>query len=195
MASAMSRRGPAFMQGLGAGGPVLIGVYGLMWALEIVDLLMGHALDGFGIRPRTLFGLFCIPLAPFLHFGFIHLACNTFFGLPVAAAAMRRSLLDFFFVLAASTVVGGLGTWAFGAAGSIHAGFSGVIFGCLGFLFAMGRWGPRDGGPTLNQSALLQMLVLSLLPGVSLTGHLFGFLGGLLVGLTRVHGMRSRGWR
>ena len=195
MSNAINPRGPRFLTGLGPGVPVLMGVYGLMWALEIVDLLMGHTLDNFGIRPRTIQGLLCIPLAPFLHFGFIHLACNTFFGMPAAAAAMRRSLVDFFLVSASAALVSGLGTWAFGAPDSIHAGFSGVIFGYLGFLFAMGRWGPRDGGPTLHQSALVQMFVLSLLPGVSFTGHLFGFLGGLLVGLARVGTMRSRGWR
>ena len=195
MASDMNRRGPAFLRGLGAGAPVLLGTYGLMWALEIADLVLGHRLDAFGIRPRTLAGLLCIPLAPFLHFGFVHLLCNTFFGMPAVAASMRRSLMDFFLVLIASAGVGGLGTWAFGTGNSIHAGFSGVIFGCLGFLFAMGRWGPRDGGPSLHQSALLQMFVMSLMPGVSFTGHFFGFLGGLLVGRVRAGAMRARGWR
>lgn len=195
MSRAMNRRGPSFLAGLGAGAPMLVGLYGLMWALEIADLALGHRLDAFGIRPRTAAGLLCIPLAPFLHFGFIHLLCNTFFGMPVAAAAMRRSLTDFVLVSLSAALVSGAGTWVFGADHSIHAGFSGVIFGYLGFLFGMGRFAPRDGGPTLNQSALLQMFVLSLLPGVSFTGHLFGFLGGLLVSLARARGMRQRGWR
>ncbi len=195
MSRTMNRRGPSFLTGLGAGAPMLVGLYGVMWALEIVDLALGHSLDSFGIRPRTVEGLLCIPLAPFLHFGFIHLFCNTFFGMPVAAAAMRRSLVDFFVVSVSAALVSGAGTWLFGADHSIHAGFSGVIFGYLGFLFGMGRWGPRDGGPVLNQSALVQMFVLSLLPGVSFTGHLFGFIGGLLVSLVRAGAMRRRGWQ
>lgn len=195
MAGSMNQRGPAFMAGLGAGAPILVGLYGVMWALELADLVLGHRLDAFGIQPRTVSGLLCIPLAPFLHFGFIHLLCNTFFGMPAAAAAMRRSLVDFFLVSVSAALVSGVGTWVFGAANSIHAGFSGVLFGYLGFLFGMGKWGPRDGGPTLHPSALLQMFVMSLMPGVSFTGHFFGFLGGLLVSVVRAGAMRRRGWR
>ena len=69
MSRTMNRRGPSFLTGLGAGAPMLVGLYGVMWALEIVDLALGHSLDSFGIRPRTVEGLLCIPLAPFLHFG------------------------------------------------------------------------------------------------------------------------------
>ena len=49
---------------------------GMMWAVEIVDLVAGD-LDSHGIRPRHVDGLLGILAAPFLHQGFAHLVGNT----------------------------------------------------------------------------------------------------------------------
>ena len=56
--------------------PVLV-LVGVIWALEIVNLLTGHVLVSWGILPRSLSGLIGIPLAPLIHGGLWHTLSNT----------------------------------------------------------------------------------------------------------------------
>lgn len=181
-----SPRRPGLMVEAGPYAPALYGLFGLMWALEGADVLvLDGALDRFGIVPRTLWGLICVPVAPLLHFGFLHILANTLFGWQLAAVTLRHSPGVFAQVTLAAGLLGGLGTWLFGADGSIHAGFSSVLFGYLGMMLGRGMLRLGDGGPIVDARSLLPAVVISLLPGVSLTGHLFGFLGGFAVALLR----------
>ena len=59
------------------GAVVMAAVVAGLWLIEVVDTITGHALDGLGIRPWNLIGLLGIVPAPFLHFGFAHLAANS----------------------------------------------------------------------------------------------------------------------
>ena len=78
--------------------PVLVvaALLGLMWAVEIVDLVPGTPFDSWGIRPRSVRGLAGIPLAPFLHSGFPHLFANTLpflvLGAAIAIGDLKRFL-------------------------------------------------------------------------------------------------------
>ena len=56
--------------------PVLV-LVGVIWAVEIVNLLTGHVLVSWGILPRSLSGLIGIPLAPLIHGGLWHTLSNT----------------------------------------------------------------------------------------------------------------------
>ncbi len=160
---------------------------GFLWLIEIVDqLLLGGGLDRFGVRPRELSGLVGIVLAPFLHGGISHLLANTVPLLVLGFLACSRKRMDFFVVGAASALSAGIGVWLFGAAGTVHIGASGVIFGYLGFL--MGRGLFERSASTIALSAVVTMLfggmLWGVLPivatGISWESHLFGFLGGLL---------------
>ena len=166
-------------------GAVLIGVALLaMWVLELVDLLLlGGALDAYGIRPRSVEGLEGIVLSPFLHGGLAHLANNSVpfvvFGLMVFLGGLR----NFVVTTLLSLFVGGLGVWLVGAPNTLHIGASGVVFGYLGYLLLRGYFSRSFGAILL--SLLLVVLyggaLWGLLPiqtGVSWTAHLFGFLGG-----------------
>ena len=80
-----------------APGLVAVGVMlAIMWGEEIVDLIPGTHFDRWGVRPRTVRGLFGIVFAPFLHTGFPHLIANT---IPVAilggASTTPVALTDF----------------------------------------------------------------------------------------------------
>jgi membrane associated rhomboid family serine protease len=155
----------------------------LLWLLEIVDSLVGHRLDVFGIQPRTLAGLRNILFAPFLHSGFFHLLANTIPFLILGWFVMLRRVKDFFYVSVIAALVSGLGVWIFGAAHTVHLGISGVIFGYMGFLLLRGYF---------EQSLLALLLailafflyggmlwgVFPVQPDVSWLGHLFGFMGG-----------------
>ena len=63
--------------GLGNGLRIVGGLVVFMWGLEVVDWMLGHPLDAYGIQPRSIEGLWHIVTAPFLHGGFGHLSANT----------------------------------------------------------------------------------------------------------------------
>jgi membrane associated rhomboid family serine protease len=158
---------------------------GLMWGLEILDtFVFRHGLDTLGILPRNLIGLRGILFAPFLHGSFAHLAANTVPFIVLGWLIMAQSISNFVIVSAICLLVGGFGTWLFGAT-ALHIGASGVIFGYLGFLLARYYFDRR------LSSGLIALFVgftygsvlwgiLPSLPGISWEGHLFGFLSGIL---------------
>lgn len=165
---------------------VLVAAVTLAWAAELLDvLLLDGRLDRYGIEPRDREGLRGVALAPLLHGGLAHLAANTVPFLVLGALVLLRTLRVFLVVTAVVVVVGGLGVWLFGQAGSVHVGASGVVFGYLGFLLLRGFLERTPG--SLLVSALVAVIYGGALaglvptdPSVSWEGHLFGFLGGLV---------------
>lgn len=165
---------------------ILFGFVALIWLVEVIDLaVFGGALDGYGIRPRSVVGLRGIPLAPFLHGGFGHLAANTGGLILLGWFVMLRETHHFFTVGGIGTVVGGVGVWLIGASNSVHIGSSIVIFAFLGYLLLRGwfdrRWLVMAG--SLAVGLLYGGALFGLLPGqpgVSWEGHLCGFVGGVL---------------
>jgi membrane associated rhomboid family serine protease len=158
---------------------------GIMWGLEILDtFVFRHGLDTLGILPRNSIGLRGILFAPFLHGSFAHLAANTVPFIVLGWLIMAQSISNFVVVSAICMLVGGLGTWLFGA-NALHIGASGVIFGYIGFLLARYYFDRR------LSSGLIALLVgftyssvlwgiLPSMPGISWEGHLFGFIGGII---------------
>jgi len=165
---------------------ILLGFVALIWLIEVVDLVIFNgALDKLGIQPRTVVGLRGIPLAPFLHGGFGHLAANTSALIVLGWLVMLRETWHFFLVGGIGTIVGGAGVWLIGASRSVHIGSSIVIFAFLGYLLLRGwfdrRWWVVAGSVAvglLYGGALFGLLPGQ--PGVSWEGHLCGFLGGIL---------------
>lgn len=165
---------------------ILFGVVVLLWAAEIIDqVIFQGALNSFGIRPRSLPGLFGIIFAPFLHGNFQHLLTNTIPLVSLGWLIMLRETEDFFWVSIISAIVSGLGTWLIAAPNSVHIGASGVVFGYFGFLLLRGYF--ERSAVAIAFSLLVAFLyggiiwgVLPTQPGISWEGHLFGFLGGVL---------------
>jgi len=166
-------------------GAILGGFVALIWVLEIIDqVIPGRTLDGFGIHPRQISGLWGILFAPFLHVSIAHVAANTIPFVALGWLVMLRDIRDFFFVTFAAMTIGGLGTWVFGATGN-HIGASGVIFGYLGYLMLRGFF--ERSIPAIAFSLLVFFLyggllwgVLPLQRGISWEGHLFGYVGGVV---------------
>lgn len=158
----------------------------LLWLLEALDFVLWQVdLDWYGIRPRTTVGLRNIFFAPWLHGNFNHLLANTVPLAVLGGLVALQGQQRFWTVSLIATLVSGLGVWLLGTPNSLHLGASGVIFGYLGFLLAYGFW-------ARNLVALLTAIIvficygsllwglLPIWPGVSWTGHLFGFLGGVV---------------
>lgn len=159
---------------------------GLMWIIELIDFVTGRfiQLDGWGIRPRDIDYLLGIFFAPFLHIDFAHLATNTIPFLVLGGLIFLWDRRNFWLVSLVILLVSGLGTWLFGGPNSVHIGASGIVFGYLGFLLALGAF--ERSTAALSRALAVGFIyggvlwgILPLQTGVSWQGHLFGFLGGI----------------
>jgi membrane associated rhomboid family serine protease len=151
----------------------------------MADVFLSADLRLYGIRPRHIDGLWGIAFSPFLHGDTRHLIANTgaLFVLLVVSLSFSRKLT--MIAIVSIALVGGGLVWVFGGSNTVHIGASGIIFGLIGFLMFVGIF--RREWKALVVSlivlffyggALYSLLVY--VPGVSWTGHFFGFLSGVL---------------
>ena len=164
---------------------VILGSFVLaFWVIEVLDwVIFRGALDRFGVRPRSISGLWGILFGPFLHVGFGHVLANTIPFLVLGWFVMIRRLRDFVLVTAIAAAVSGLGIWLIGPSRSIHLGASGLVFGYFGFLLLRGYYERRLSSIlwSIAVVALYGGMLWGVLPqqaGVSWQAHLFGFIGG-----------------
>src|SRR3954464_9553943 len=145
----------------------------------------GPRLDANGIHPRDVDTLPDIAFAPFLHAGWGHLLGNTvpflILGATIALGGLARTAA----VVAIVAVIGGLGTWLIGPAGTNHIGASGLVFGFAAYLLARGSFSRRLVHLAVGLVVLAvygTTLAFSLVPhpGISWQGHLFGAIGGIV---------------
>lgn len=108
-----------------AAAVIAAGWVALLWLLEVADVLSGHALDGFGIVPRTPSELVDVVPAAFVHFGFSHVAANSVPLLVLGFLAALGGIRRFLAVCALIVLADGLGVWLVSPAGSNTAGASG----------------------------------------------------------------------
>ncbi|MFJ3586220.1 rhomboid family intramembrane serine protease [Streptomyces sp. NPDC090127] len=163
---------------------LMVGWVALLWALEVVDLATGHALDEYGIVARKPESLGGILAAPFLHFGFGHVAANSVPLLVLGFLAALGSLRRFVAVCALIIVADGVGVWLISPSDSITAGASGLVFGLFGYLVVRGFVERRPLGIAVGVT-IAAFWGGSILMGISPTnttvswqGHLVGLLAG-----------------
>ncbi|WP_327133127.1 rhomboid family intramembrane serine protease [Streptomyces sp. NBC_01343] len=168
-----------------AAGKLMLGWVGLLWLIEVVDLATGHALDAYGIVPRTVDGLGGIPLAPFLHFGFDHVASNSVPLLVLGFVAALSGIRRFLALCAVVVVADGLGVWLVSGSDTVTAGASGLVFGLFGYLLVRGFVERRVPGVLVGLGIAAYWgtgILTGILPTnttVSWQGHLFGLVTGV----------------
>lgn len=168
-----------------AAAKLMVGWVALLWLLEVVDVVGGHALDGLGIMPRQASELVDIVPAAFIHFGFAHVAANSVPLLVLGFLAALGGLRRFAAVCAMIIVADGLGVWLIAPANSNTAGASGLIFGLFGFLLVTGFIERRPLGilvGLLVGAIWGSSMLMGLAPtqtGVSWQGHLIGLISGV----------------
>lgn len=115
----------------------------------------------------------------FLHYGLFHLVMNML-ALLVLGVDLERYLgrARFVAVYLVSALFGGAAVTLFADPFSATVGASGGVFGLLGAAVVILRANGGDLRPLI--SVLVLNLVISLLPGISLLGHLGGLVGGML---------------
>ncbi|HOB50899.1 MAG TPA: rhomboid family intramembrane serine protease [Mycobacterium sp.] len=175
------------------GGATMLTFVVLLYLIEIVDQLTGHALDRNGIRPLETDGLTGIIFAPLLHADWAHLVANTVPALVLGFLVTLTGMARFVWATAIIWIVGGFGTWLIGDIGGCrletnHIGASGLIFGWLAFLLVFG-WLTRHPWQIVTGLVVLFVYggilwgavpVLDRCGGVSWQGHLCGAAAGLL---------------
>ncbi|MFI5666584.1 rhomboid family intramembrane serine protease [Streptomyces sp. NPDC051704] len=168
-----------------AAAKLMLGWVVLLWLIEVVDLATGHALDAYGIVPRTADGLGGIPLAPFLHFGFDHVASNSVPLLVLGFVAALSGIRRFLALCAVVVVADGLGVWLVSGSDTVTAGASGLIFGLFGYLLVRGFVERRLPGVLVGFAIAAYWgtgILTGILPTnttVSWQGHLFGLVTGV----------------
>lgn len=175
----------ALASGAIGAGLVILGLLAVMWVLEIVDFVLGGALDQFGIRAWDPEGLIGIFFAPFLHVGFAHLMANSVPLIILGFLAAVRGIGRFLWASLIIIVVGGVGAWLTTAPGVTVLGASGLVFGYFGYVMARGIFDRRalDIVIGIGVAVAYYSLLWGLLPnqeGISWQGHLFGLVGGVV---------------
>lgn len=156
------------------------------WLAELIDAaLLGQRLNGLGIHPRQIEGLWGILFMPLLHGGLGHLLANTVPFVVLGWMVMLRRVSDFVTVTLMTMVVTGTGLWLFGAGDAIYIGASSLVFGYFGFLLFRGYF---ERSPFSIIIAVVVAIVYGGMiwglfpqrPGISWEAHLLGFVGGVV---------------
>ena len=175
------------------GGATILTFVALLYLVEVVDQLSGHALDRNGIRPLETDGLSGIVFAPLLHADWAHLLANTVPALVLGFLVTLTGMARFVWATAIIWIVGGFGARVGGdirgrRLETHHTGASGLSFGGLAFLLVFG-WLTRHPWQIVTGLVVLFVYggilwgavpVLDRCGGVSWQGHLCGAAAGLL---------------
>ncbi len=163
---------------------VLSVLLAVIWAVEVVNLFSGYALNRYGILPGTITGLYGIFLSPFLHGSIQHALMNSIPLVVLGWLSLTKGLSKYIFLTLFIIVVGGGGVWLFGRQ-AYHVGASGLIFGYFGYLVSRGFFEKTLGSVLISVVTIMLYggLIFGVFPnktGISWEGHLFGFLAGIL---------------
>ncbi|MBF0450342.1 MAG: rhomboid family intramembrane serine protease [Candidatus Magnetomorum sp.] len=157
----------------------------LLWGIHAFNLFFPGDLRLMGIWPRSIQGLWGILFCPFLHRNFSHLCANSGALIVLLSVSLTYSKKLTAIALMYIILFGGGMVWLLGSPGSLHIGASGVVFGLIGFLICSGLTHQNLKAIVISilvcffyGGALLSLFVV--IPGISWSGHFFGFLSGIL---------------
>jgi len=160
-------------------------VLAVLWGVQLLNVISRYKLNILGIYPRSMRGLSGIFFAPFLHGNSNHLFFNSVPLYILMILLLSAGRLHFYLLTALIIFVSGFAVWLFGKK-ALHIGASGVIMGYFGYLLTNAYYHPNASTVILALLALYYFggLALALIPSqeknVSWSGHVFGFLAGVL---------------
>lgn len=159
----------------------------VLWAIWLLETLLGWSLHQYAILPRHSSGLVGIIAAPFLHGSAEHLAANSTGLLILGTALLYGYPQCRWRVLTVIWVIAGVGVWAVGRE-SYHLGASGITHGVFFFLLiaSLMRRDLRSIGLMMVAFFMFGGMVYGVLPqdpNVSFESHLFGAVGGVMAAL------------
>nr|WP_236684233.1 rhomboid family intramembrane serine protease [Corynebacterium epidermidicanis] len=166
-----------------------IGFLAVIWAVQIINMLLGYQLVAFGVHPLDVSSLWHIATSPLIHGSMAHIMSNSVPGaifVFLVALSGRRAFWEVTLIVG---LIGGVGTWFFGGIGTSHVGASGLIYGWLAYLIIRGIFNRSFTQIILGLVLAFSYsgLIYGVFPtqvGVSWQAHLFGGIGGLVAGAT-----------
>ena len=171
-------------------------VYLFMLLYDTVDQTYFYALanDYEGIQNGQIYRLIT---SMFLHSDIIHIACNVY-ALYILGPVVERyyGKTKFLIIYMLSGILGSIFSAAFMSADTISIGASGAIFGLLGSI-AYFTYYYRATLQGLLRSQILPVILLNLalgfmIPGIDVSGHIGGLIGGILVSMAIGIGDKGR---
>lgn len=155
----------------------------LMWLVFFIENTFRTSFAGFGILPRSFFGLAGVIAAPLLHGNFYHLLSNTIPLLILGTILFvfyRRVAVQVFFY---GYLITNLLVWLF-ARPFLHIGASGLLYGIAAFLMTIGFFKKdfRSVAISLGVAFFYSSIIwgiLPLQPGVSWESHVAGAIVGV----------------
>ncbi|WP_066321440.1 rhomboid family intramembrane serine protease [Bacillus sp. FJAT-29814] len=141
-----------------------------------------------GVNLYIMEGEFWRLITPtFMHSGFSHMLFNSF-SLVLFGPALERMLggVRFLLVYLVSGFIANVATLLLEPLTYTHVGSSGAIFGLFGYYIAMIVF-HKDRLSKQNSQIIITLCVISLImtfiePNINITAHLFGLLGGFILG-------------
>ena len=161
------------------------GFVAVLWLIELLG--WGLELESFGVRPRQWIGLPGILFAPLLHAGIEHLLANTPPLLVLGTVMLQLYPAAARHLLPMIYLGPGVAVWLF-AAGGVHVGASGLVYGLLGYIFVAGviRRDRRALAASLLVAFMYGALIWGVLPirrGMSWETHLAAAMIGIVAGV------------
>ncbi len=123
----------------------------------------------------------------FMHSGFSHMLFNTL-SLILFGPALERMIGSgrFTLVYLTSGLCANTATLIFEPLTFTHVGSSGAIFGIFGYYIAIilfrKKWLSRESAQIILTICAVSLIMTFLQPNINITAHLFGLLGGFLMG-------------
>jgi membrane associated rhomboid family serine protease len=161
----------------------VFGLFVLLTAIELINLLTGRTLNQFGNIPRTLNGLIGIGLSPFLHGSIAHYLSNILPLCLFSYLLMQYGFKQYVWVSVSVILFSGLLVWLLARPAS-HIGASGLVYGYFGFLVLAGFMSGKF--KLILISVIIAFFYGGLIWGVlptarfiSWESHLFGLVAGL----------------
>lgn len=157
---------------------------GILWAIQIINKIVGYRLNALGIVPRTLHGIPGILFAPMLHANFTHLFFNSIPFLVLADLLLIEGKPIYLSISLEIILLSGFCVWLVGKRG-IHIGASALIMGYFGYFLGKAYFHFTAATVIVAGLCLYYFggLFLALFPSikkeVSWESHVFGFLSGI----------------
>lgn len=107
----------------------------VLFVIEIVDNLFQLHLETYGVRPKSLNGLYGVLTFPFIHGDWNHLISNAFSLFMLLSGLFIFHENRSFKVLLILYLGSGLLLWFIGRQNSVHVGASGLIYALAAYLF------------------------------------------------------------
>lgn len=162
----------------------------MLFVIEIVDNLFQLHLEAYGVKPKSLNGLYGVLTFPFIHGDWNHLISNAFSLFMLLAGLFIFHEHRSFKVLLILYLGSGLLLWFIGRQNSVHVGASGLIYALAAYLFTASIKIRNRNAMALTFFIILTYgsMVWGIFPffveeNVSWEGHLAGAIVGIALAL------------